>query len=228
MQIDRRKEARPHLIKAVIGVLIAAVGVAIESLWTIREGGEFSFDDRIGSLGVLVFLIGGVIVVRSAGRAVHAAAADRLQGKTKGTPISFLINAIGYLIVLIGALSLTPIEPGSLIFGGALTGVMLGIAAQQVLGNFFAGIVLLLVRPFSVLDRVFLKGALGEYEGTVTDMTLFYVHVLTERGPVQLPNAGVLASAIGPGARPKVEEQTDEEKEPQEAGPESGGAPGGG
>lgn len=232
MELDRRKQARPHLIKAVIGVLIAAAGVAIESLWTIREGGDFSFDDRIGSLGVLVFLIGGVIVVRSAGRAVHAAAADRLQGKTKGTPISFLINAVGYLVVVIGALSLTPIEPASLIFGGALTGVMLGIAAQQVLGNFFAGIVLLLVRPFSVLDRVFLKGALGEYEGTITDMTLFYVHVQTERGPVQLPNAGVLASAIGPGARPKVEtpaeDERDKDKEPQETGPEAGGAPGGG
>lgn len=224
MQIDRRKQARPHLIKAAVGVLIAAVGVAIEALWKIE--GKFGFDDRIGTLGVLVFVIGGVIVVRSAGRAVHAAAADRLQGKTKGTPISFLINAMGYLIVLIGAFSLTPVKPGSLIFGGALTGVMLGIAAQQVLGNFFAGIVLLLVRPFSVLDSVFLKGTLGEYEGTVTDMTLFYVHVETERGPVQLPNAGVLASAIGPGARPKVETQSEDEKdEPREAGPAAGGAP---
>lgn len=232
MQIDRKRQARPHLIKAAIGVIIAAVGVALASIYEIEQGGGLDFEDRMGLLGVLVFVIGGVIVVRSAGRAVHAAAADRLQGKTRGTPISFLINALGYLIVVVGALGLTPVEPGSLVFGGALTGVMIGIAAQQVLGNFFAGIVLLLVRPFSVLDRVFLKGALGEYEGTVTDMTLFYVHVETERGPVMLPNAGVLASAIGPGARPKIEEKTadekKQEKEPQEAGPESGGAPGAG
>ena len=229
MQIDRRKEARPHLIKMAVGVLIAAAGVAIESLWKIREGGDFSFNDQIGTVGVVVFVIGGVIIVRSVVRAVHAAAADRLQGKTKGTPISFLINAIGYLIVLAGAFSLTPISLGSLVFGGALTGVIIGIAAQQVLGNFFAGIVLLLAKPFSVPDHVFLKGSLGEYEGMVTDMTLFYVHLQTERGPVQLPNAGVLASAIGPGARPKVEEKPEEdEKEPEEAGPESGGAPGAG
>jgi hypothetical protein len=69
----------------------------------------------------------------------------------------------------------------------------------------------------------------GEYEGLVTDMTLFYVHVQTERGPVALPNAGVLASAIGPGARsPKEEEVGDEEAQPerQDPGPAHGGTPG--
>jgi hypothetical protein len=61
----------------------------------------------------------------------------------------------------------------------------------------------------------------GEFEGRVTDMTLFYVRMETEQGPVLMPNSGVLASSIGPGARAKKEEDKVEEEEQQS--PQSGG-----
>jgi hypothetical protein len=35
---------------------------------------------------------------------------------------------------------------------------------------------------------------------------LFYVKLETKTGPVALPNAGVLASAVGPGVRAAEEE----------------------
>jgi small conductance mechanosensitive channel len=89
----------------------------------------------------------------------------------------------------------------SLLLGGAVTGVIIGIAAQQTLSNFFAGILLMIVRPFNVGDHVVLRNALGEYEGVVRDIDFFYVTIRTRRGPVELPTASVLASAIGPGAR---------------------------
>lgn len=212
---ERKRATRPYLIKALIGLAVAIVGVVIANLYVIREGGTFSFNDRIGLVGVLVFIIGGVILVRSAVNAFNVAASDSLQERAKGTPVSFLIYAAGYLFVAVGAISLTPINPASLLFGGALTGVILGIAAQQTIGNFFAGFVLVVVRPFTVGDLIYLKGALGEYEGTVSEMTLFYVHLLTERGPVMLPNAGVLASAVGPGARAEKQKEREEEETPQ-------------
>lgn len=219
MDADRRKAARPYLIRALVGLGIAIAGSVVERLYEIRRGGEFTFNDQIGLLGVLVFLLGGILLVRSAVSAFNVAAADQVQGRAKGTPVSFLMYAMGYLIVALGALSMTGTSPGSLLFGGALTGVILGIAAQQTIGNFFAGIVLVLVRPFSVGDQVYLKGALGEYEGLVTEMTLFYVHVATERGPVMLPNAGVLASAVGPGARAEKQKEREEEQQEEESKP---------
>ena len=219
MDTARKKATRPYLIRALVGLAIAAAGVVIANLYQIEKGGKFTFNDRIGLLGVLVFVIGGVILVRSAVGAFNVAASDHLQGRAKGTPVSFLLYAVGYVFVALGAISLTPVNPGSLLFGGALTGVILGIAAQQTIGNFFAGFVLVVVRPFTVGDLVYLKGALGEYEGTVTEMTLFYVHVATEQGPVMLPNAGVLASAVGPGARAEKQKEREEEQQ-QPAGEE--------
>ena len=210
--VERRKAARPYVVRGLMGLGLAIAGYVVESIYEITKGGGLTVEDRIGLLGVLLFLVGGVIVVRSAVRAIHAAAADELQGKTKGTPVSFLVYALGYVMVALGALGMTGTSPGSLLFGGALTGVILGIAAQQTIGNFFAGIVLVLVRPFTVGERVYLKGAVGEYEGTVTEMTLFYVHLVTERGEVMLPNAGVLASAVGPGAKAEKQKEREEEQ----------------
>lgn len=161
--------------------------------------------------GAIVVLLAGVIGVRSFSTAVRRGAEAKDAG-ARGASLAFLTSVVGYIVVVLATLGVLRVNLAGLLLGGAVTGVVVGIAAQQTIGNFFAGIVLLAVRPFSVGERVVMRsGPLGgEYEGTVTDMSLFYVHLLTTNGPVALPNAGVLASAIGPGARaakdePKVE-----------------------
>jgi small-conductance mechanosensitive channel len=95
------------------------------------------------------------------------------------------------------------------------------------LANLFAGLVLVTVRPMEVGERVVLRSGplAGEYEGVVTDLGMFYVDMVTDRGPVKLPNAGVLAAAIGPGARsPKDEEEEVEEEHQGQPPPSEGGA----
>jgi hypothetical protein len=68
---------------------------------------------------------------------------------------------------------------------------------------------------------VVLKSGLGEYEGTVTEMGLFYMHMSTDRGTVALPNAAVIASAVGPGARAKQDDEKEktegDEEDPEKA-----------
>jgi len=85
-----------------------------------------------------------------------------------------------------------------LLVSGAVVGVLVGIAAQQSLANLFAGLVLLFARPFRVGDRVrFRAGALsGEVEGMVIDVSLTYVRLQTDEGPVLLPNSQALAAAV--------------------------------
>ncbi len=89
---------------------------------------------------------------------------------------------------------------------------MLGIAAQQSLGNVFAGLVLLVARPFGVGNYIRVRsGALGgEFYGTVTSMSLTYVSVLTEQGMLKVPNSSLLAAAVRrPWPRPRRGENTD-------------------
>ena len=106
----------------------------------------------------------------------------------------------GIFTVLVITLNIANVPVGQLVLGGAVTGVLLGIAAQQSLANLFAGMVLLFARPFRVGDRVrFRAGALaGLLEGTVTDISIAYVRLETTDGLVFVPNSQALAACVGP------------------------------
>lgn len=121
-------------------------------------------------------------------------------GAAASAAVRLTILLTGYLLTLLVTLGLLAVPLGHLLVGGALTGVLLGIAAQQALGNVFAGLVLLLNRPFTIGDRIRIRsGALGgEFDGTVTAMGLTYVGIETDIGPLQVPNASMLAAAVGP------------------------------
>lgn len=210
-----RRAARPHFVRSVVAVVLALAGLVAASRGQLQDAGlngATTTEKLLAVLGTAALLIFGIASVRMFARGVRAATGEHL-GDSRAGPLGLVISVIGYVIVVLSALSVLGVDMSGLLLGGALTGVVIGIAAQQTLGNFFAGLVLLLVRPFTLGEHVvFRSGPLGgEYEGPVTDMGLFYVSVMTEQGPVQLPNAGVLASAIGPGARSPKDEPEDEE-----------------
>jgi small-conductance mechanosensitive channel len=99
----------------------------------------------------------------------------------------------------------------NLLVGGAVTGVVVGIAAQQTLGNFFAGLVLLFARPYIPGQRVKIRsGALGgPFEGVITGSGLMYTNIDTAEGPISIPNSALLASAVGPAPPEDVEDAAD-------------------
>jgi Mechanosensitive ion channel len=78
--------------------------------------------------------------------------------------------------------------------------VFVGIAAQQALGNVFAGLVLLVARPFQVGDAIRLRaGALGgTLDGTVTDIGITYLRFDTGGSVMSIPNSQVLNAVVGP------------------------------
>jgi hypothetical protein len=121
-------------------------------------------------------------------------------GNAHATMVRLLIVLVGALTTLVLTLQLFDLPVGQLVLGGALTGVLVGIAAQQTLANLFAGIILLLSKPFVVGDDVRLwSGPLGgEFDGTVMEIGLTYVRLEASNGEFRLPNAQVLSSAVGP------------------------------
>ena len=224
------------MIRALLGLIAVVVGFAIAQsgqLTKVRVDGivdQATETERLLAIvGGILVAAAGVIAVRAASSAIRAAADSQGEERRAG-PLAFLVSVIGYIIVLLAVLGALDIPVGKILLGGALTGVIVGIAAQQSLGNFFAGIVLLMARPFSVGERVVMRsGPLGgPYEGLVTEMTMFYVHMLTDEGPLLLPNAGVLAAAIGPGVASPDETEAEAQRKTEEIdpGPGQGGTAG--
>jgi small-conductance mechanosensitive channel len=233
-----KKVARPDLIRAAVATAVALVALALAHGFGDPEGanlvakfrhGELrgdpnvSFGDWFALASAIVFALSGIVAAIRVNAGVSKALEERF-GDARGAPLGLLLSIVAYVILLLTLLDLIGVDLGGLILGGAITGVVVGIAAQQTLANLFAGVVLVVVRPFVVGDDIVLRsGPLGgEYNGRVIDIGLFYVDLMTEFGPVKLPNAGVLAGAVGPGARQAKYEEKEEEPA---APPSEGGQP---
>jgi small-conductance mechanosensitive channel len=108
-------------------------------------------------------------------------------------------------ITILIALSVVGVNASSLVAGSAFTAVVLGLAAQQTLGNVFAGMVLLTARPFRVGERVRLQaGAVGgQVEGIVSSLGLLYTTLARGEDHVLIPNNVVLAAAVVPLREPE-------------------------
>ncbi|HTZ44216.1 MAG TPA: mechanosensitive ion channel family protein [Jatrophihabitans sp.] len=151
----------------------------------------------------LVFLIAGVIGTRSVANELSRVSTAR-GGVAAGSAVRLFCAIFGYGVVLLGLMGLLRVNLGNLLVGGAVTGIIVGIAAQQTLGNFFAGLVLLFARPFVPGQRVRVNtGSMGgPFEGVILGSGLVYTTIQTDTGVISMPNAGVLGAAIGPASEP--------------------------
>jgi len=109
-----------------------------------------------------------------------------------------VIVLIGVILTIGITLALLKVPVGQLFIGGAFATIIITIAGQQALSNIFAGLVLLLSRPFQVGDVIQLRsGALsGQIEGTVTEIGITYLRLDTGDNVMSLPNSQVLAAAV--------------------------------
>jgi small conductance mechanosensitive channel len=146
----------------------------------------------------------GWAIARALGRVLGPPLFRRLDPSTAGT-VGFLVRLVTILLALIVALRVAGIQARTLAFGGAFTAVILGLAAQQTLGNLFAGTVLLSARPFRVGERVRLQGGplAGTLEGTVSSLGLLYTTFATGEDSIMVPNSVVLNVAVLPLHEPE-------------------------
>ena len=138
---------------------------------------------------------------------------------TAGAAVRLLATGIGYVVVVFAVFAVLEVSIDHLLVGAGLAGVVLGIAAQQSLGNVFAALVLLLARPFKVGDHVRIRsGALGGiFDAWVLEVSLTYVTVRTDDGELKIPNSAMLAAGVGqlPCAAPEpVTPRTDIGQQP--------------
>jgi small conductance mechanosensitive channel len=158
-------------------------------------GPELDLPVRIATVVALVILGWGL--ARDVGRLLGPALFRRMDPGTAGT-IGFLLRLVTVIIALMVALRVAGLTAQTLALGGALTAVVLGLAAQQTLGNLFAGTVLLSARPFRVGERVSLQGGGIEIEGVVSSLGLLYTTFASGDDAIMVPNSVVLGQAVTP------------------------------
>ena len=161
-QVNREQAKRSRWGALIFLALIALVLIAFARRQDLFPGGGTLV--RAATVAALVVLGWGL--ARSVGQGLAPALFARLEPGTAGT-VGFLIRLLTIAGMLVVALRIAGLDAGTLAVGGAFTAVVLGLAAQQTLGNLFAGLVLLSTRPFRVGERVRLTGGVlaGSIEG---------------------------------------------------------------
>lgn len=196
MQNNLWRKANIKLIPTFILVLITA-GVS-SAHGNVRSG---NFEHRIiGLFWVSLFILSSLLFLNILTSTIRQSIIEHRLGVGRAAAIQFILRLFGYLIIIFTSLDNLGVPVSRVILGSAVLGIILGVAAQQSLANFFASIVLIISHPFAVGDYVSLtSGALGgNYRGKVIDIGLTHTHIREDDGvKVALPNSNVLiASSI--------------------------------
>jgi len=144
-------------------------------------------------LAALVFLALTVVLARLVRRGVEAG----LRRTSTEAYVHLLVGKIAYfgtlLLGVVVALSIGGVNRGWVVGSLGLVTVALGLALQDILGNFVAGIVLLLEHPFTRGDEI----AMGEVEGTVEDIRVRATQLRTPDGQqLLIPNKLLFTNVI--------------------------------
>ncbi len=169
-----------------------------------RNGYQTSvWDTPVQIIAVVALVAIGWTLATAVGKAAGPTFMRRMDPATAGT-VGFLIRLVTIAITLLVALSVAGLNPQTLAVGGAFTAVILGLAAQQTLGNVIAGMVLLSARPFRVGERIRLQaGAVGgSVEGIVSALGLLYTTLTRGYDKLMIPNNVVLAAVVVPLKEP--------------------------
>src|SRR5258708_8473482 len=103
--------------------------------------------------GAAAFLIFGLAAVLGLSAKARSSLLP-VVGEAHAAVVRYVLVLVGIFAILLITLDIGRVQVTQLLVGGAVVGVLLGIAAQQSLANLFAGRVLLFALPFPVADRV--------------------------------------------------------------------------
>jgi small conductance mechanosensitive channel len=196
LSVEAAKKARREaivLLPLLVGVVLA---------YTYRHK-LFGLDLPIRVATVIALLAIGWAFARSLGQAAGPTFFRRMDPATAGT-VGFLLRLVTMCVTLLVALRIAGLRAQTLALGGTITAVVLGLAAQQTLGNVFAGTVLLSARPFRVGERIRMQaGALGgQVDGVVSSLGLLYVTLAEGDSQMMIPNSIALNAVVIPLREP--------------------------
>lgn len=142
----------------------------------------------------LLVAIAALLLARAVrGTTMRALARNRAQAN-----VTILLGNLAQLVVItIGALGIVAIYTqgafGWILTSFSVVGIVIGLSLQDILKNFFAGVWVLVERPFRIGDTIEVTG----YTGTVEEISFRTTQLRTPDGrEVVVPNGTFMTSAV--------------------------------
>lgn len=161
---------------------------AIPALTVMMVNGAVNF------LIAVLILIAGWVAARWVGRWVHDLIDRSHYIDETLKPLISNFTAYGIMAVtVVAVLSQFGVQTTSLIAILGAAGLAVGLALQGTLSNVASGVMLLILRPFRVYDKI----KAGDVTGTVREIGLFRTEIVTDDGSfVSIPNAILFSGTI--------------------------------
>jgi small-conductance mechanosensitive channel len=132
----------------------------------------------------------GYFVIEIIGNTFYKLAGDYLNGTAKSiTSFIKIAGAIIVIAIIISYLSQDPLVAASI---GTITGLVVGFAAQNIIGNAIAALYLAITRPFKIGDRITVFGNTG----VVYDIGLLYSKLLMDNGDIVLASNSSMVTTM--------------------------------
>jgi hypothetical protein len=180
-------------------LIIVATAAITYSAWqwnVFQELGILDFitlENTTLALKVLIVLVGAIVADRVIGRMIRRY--SRRIGLVEHIENMFRVTA--RIVIFIAAIAIIlpifKIDTGVILSISALSGAAIGFAATQTVGNFLAGLYIMISRPFTVSDYV----KIGDVEGQVREITVNYTKIyMPTYNFIEIPNRQILDSRI--------------------------------
>ena len=139
---------------------------------------------------VQVFIV-GYFVIEIISNTFHDLTYDYLKDTSKSIKILMrIIGAIVVITIIISYLSKDPVVAASI---GTISGLVVGFASQNIIGNIIAGLYLALLRPFKLGDEI----TAYSNTGIIYDIGLISTKLKTsDNKTVLVPNSSMVTTTI--------------------------------
>jgi small-conductance mechanosensitive channel len=150
----------------------------------------------------IIFLLIALVLARILRAWGHRIASHSHLGIDQ-TALRFVIQLMQLFCFVLAAIFYAHLVPflhqvgTAMLASAGVASLVIGLAAQNTLGQIIAGISLLLYRPYGIGDVLTLNAPTGKETGVVKEFTLGYTKLQTEDGRwIIVPNSVMMTSTI--------------------------------
>ncbi|WP_319757451.1 mechanosensitive ion channel family protein [uncultured Sphaerochaeta sp.] len=127
------------------------------------------------AIGLLIVLIGKLVIIGISRMLKRVLDRSKKINDLMARFILKLVNVIGWIFLIIAFLGRLGLDMGPVLAGLGITGVVLGFAFQDTIGNLLSGVMIVINAPFRIGDYI----ETGSFSGTVSDMDMICVILST-------------------------------------------------
>ncbi len=185
--------------RAIIGIIIIIIGLIISKTIDLYSK-ILDISNYLEWIHIALLLIIGIIVIQLISNTIKR---RTIKAKSETKVLGDLFQVIAYTILAIMLLNALHVNVTGILVGAGFLGIVVGLAAQNTVGNLIAGFELIASKPFSVGEKVTIStwqyGLIGPtyqhdtiipgFIGTVTKIGIMYTEMLGEDNtPIVIPN----------------------------------------